>query len=70
MVDPSSMEQAFLNIILNAYKADATGNFTQLMNGDKTEAVQFRRIPASESPSRTFPVSQPLFLDPYRTGRD
>ena len=44
MVDPSSMEQAFLNIILNAYKAMPQGGtltiVTQLLNGDKTEAVQ------------------------------
>jgi two-component system sensor histidine kinase HydH len=44
MVDPSSMEQAFLNIILNAYKAMPQGGTltiaTELLNGDKTERVQ------------------------------
>jgi signal transduction histidine kinase len=44
MVDPSTMEQAFLNIVLNAHKAMPQGGtltiVTQLLNGDKTEAVQ------------------------------
>jgi signal transduction histidine kinase len=44
MVDPSSMEQAFLNIILNAYRAMPQGGtltvVTELLNGDKTEKVQ------------------------------
>jgi signal transduction histidine kinase len=44
MIDPSLMEQAFLNIILNAHKAMPQGGTltiaTELLNGDKTEKVQ------------------------------
>jgi hypothetical protein len=44
MVDPSSMEQAFLNIILNAYKAMPQGGTltirTELLNGDRPEEVR------------------------------
>jgi nitrogen-specific signal transduction histidine kinase len=72
MVDPSSMEQAFLNIVLNAYKAMPQGGtltiVTQLLNGDRTEAVQVVfEIPASV-PSRTFPILS-LFLN-GQMGRD
>ena len=44
MVDPSSMEQAFLNIILNASKAMPQGGTltirTELLNGDRPEEVR------------------------------
>jgi signal transduction histidine kinase len=44
MVDPSTMEQAFLNIVLNAHKAMPQGGtltiVTQLLNGDGTETVE------------------------------